>query len=291
MAGSATSTGRAGRAGRTVGCFAVVILVVIAVGVLGLAFLREREQLPPMQFEQRCVATADGRSVTLSREQAYLTAIIVGVSVQRQLDPQAATIAMATAYQESGIRNLNYGDRDSVGLFQQRPSQDWGTKEQIMDPWYASNAFYNALVKIPNWQNGDVNDTAQAVQKSGYPNAYRQHEQNAAVLGKVFTGQVPGGLSCFDERTDAGQADAFGTQLALTHGRLSTRTSGKTLTITARNPQHAWSIAGYATANAGLQGIARVETNARTWEPDGRTMPSWVSAGSSNERTVVVTFR
>ncbi|OYN96740.1 hypothetical protein [Enemella evansiae] len=287
----ATSTGRTGRAGRTVGCFAVVILIVIAVGVLGLAFLRDRQQLPPTQFEQRCVATADGRSVTLTREQAYLTAIIVGVSVQRQLDPQAATIAMATAYQESGIRNLTYGDRDSIGLFQQRPSQDWGTQQQIMDPWYASNAFYNALVKIPNWQNGDVNDTAQAVQKSGFPDAYRKHEQNAVVLSKVFTGQAPGGLSCFDERSNAGQPDAFGTQLALTHGKLSTRTSGKTLTITARNPQQAWSIAHYATANAGLQGIARVETNARTWEPDGNSMPKWISAGSSGERTVIVTFR
>lgn len=282
---------RSGRAGRTVGCFAVVILVVIAVGVLGLAYLREREKLPPMQFEQRCVATADGRSVTLTREQAYFTAIIVGVSVQRQLDPHAATIAMATAYQESGIRNLDHGDRDSIGLFQQRPSQSWGTQQQIMDPWYSANAFYNALLKVPNWQTGDINDTAQAVQKSGHPDAYRKHESNAEVLAKVFTGQVPGGLSCFDERAGAGRIDDFSTQLTLTHGKVVNGTAAKTVTITARDPRQAWAIAHYAAANAGLQGIVRVETNARSWQPDGRTMPTWVSAGSSGERTVTVTFR
>ncbi|NNG18402.1 hypothetical protein HJ590_02215 [Naumannella sp. ID2617S] len=279
------------RTGRTIGCLAAAVLVAIAVGVLGLAFLRQQDQVPPMQFEQRCVATADGRSVTLTREQAYFTAIIVGVSVQRQLDPHAATIAMATAYQESGIRNLDHGDRDSLGLFQQRPSQNWGSAEQVRDPWFASNSFYTALEKVPDWQNGDVNDTAQAVQKSGHPDAYRKHEANALVLAKVFTGQAPGGLSCFDERSGAGRAQAFGQQLELTHGKLPTRTSGNTLTITARNGRHAWAIAHYAATNAGLQGIAKVETNGRTWQPDGRTMPAWISAGGSGERTVVVTFR
>ena len=69
---------------------------------------------------------------------------------------------MATAYQETGIRNLDYGDRDSVGLFQQRPSQGWGTAEQLMDPHYATGRFYDALVKIKNWKTGDINDVAQA---------------------------------------------------------------------------------------------------------------------------------
>jgi hypothetical protein len=78
---------------------------------------------------------------------------------------------MATVYQESGIRNLDYGDRDSVGLFQQRPSQRWGTPEQLIDPYYATGRFYDALVKIKNWESADINHVAQKVQRRGYPEA------------------------------------------------------------------------------------------------------------------------
>ena len=102
-----------------------------------------------------------------------------GVSVRRGLPPRAASIAIATAYQETGIRNLDYGDRDSVGLFQQRPSQGWGTKQQLMDPYYAAGKFYDALVKIENWETADINDVAQQVQRSGHPEAYRDHEADA----------------------------------------------------------------------------------------------------------------
>ena len=73
--------------------------------------------------------------MVLDLDQAHFASIIVGLSVRRKLPPRAATIAMATAYQETGIRNLDYGDRDSVGLFQQRPSQGWGTAKQLKDPY------------------------------------------------------------------------------------------------------------------------------------------------------------
>ena len=71
--------------------------------------------------------------------------------------PHAAVIALATARQESGIRNLDYGDRDSLGLFQQRPSAGWGTDAEVQDPVYAANKFYDHLVEVPGWETGNGN--------------------------------------------------------------------------------------------------------------------------------------
>ena len=75
-------------------------------------------------------------------------------------------IALATAQQESRLRNLDYGDRDSLGLFQQRPSQGWGTEAQVQDPVYAAGKFYDGLVKVPDWETGRLTEIAQAVQRS-----------------------------------------------------------------------------------------------------------------------------
>ena len=92
--------------------------------------------------------------------------------MRRGLPARAASIALATAYQESKLRNLDHGDRDSLGLFQQRPSQGWGTAKQIQDPYYATNAFYDALVKIDGYQTMRITEAAQEVQRSGFPEAY-----------------------------------------------------------------------------------------------------------------------
>ena len=137
------------------------------------------------------MATANDQSVAVDLDQAHYASIIVGLSVRRGLPPRAASIAMATVYQETGIRNLGYGDRDSVGLFQQRPSQGWGSGRQLSDPYYATGKFYDALVKIDGWESGDINDVAQRVQRSGYPEAYRDHESDARVLASTLTGHSP----------------------------------------------------------------------------------------------------
>jgi cell wall-associated NlpC family hydrolase len=84
--------------------------------------------------------------------------------------------------QESALRNLDHGDRDSVGLFQQRPSMGWGTREQLMDPVYASKKFYNALQSVNGWESMPVTAAAQKVQKSGLPDAYAKYEQLATAL-------------------------------------------------------------------------------------------------------------
>ena len=151
------------------------------------------------------MATANDRSTVLDLDQAHYASIIVGLSVKRGLPPRAASIAMATVYQETGIRNLDYGDRDSVGLFQQRPSQGWGTKKQLMDPYYSTGKFYDALVKIDNWETDDINDVAQKVQRSGHPEAYRDHEADARVLASTLTGRSPAGFSCLDRTGTSGE--------------------------------------------------------------------------------------
>jgi len=125
--------------------------------------------------------------------------IIVGVSQQLRLPPRAAVIAVATARQESGLRNLRYGDRDSVGLFQQRPSAGWGTAEQILDPVYASRAFYAHLAQLPGWQQLPLTVAAQAVQRSAFPDAYARWELLAVRIVSAITGAGPTALSCQDE--------------------------------------------------------------------------------------------
>jgi hypothetical protein len=107
------------------------------------------------------------------------------------------TVALAAAIQESDLRNLDYGDRDSVGLFQQRPSQGWGTVEQIRDPRFATNAFYDHLEEVAGWEQIPVTEAAQAVQRSGHPLGYADHEADARLWARALTGEVPfGAVTC-----------------------------------------------------------------------------------------------
>jgi hypothetical protein len=113
-------------------------------------------------------------------------ATIVQVGQQMGVPERGQLVALATAMQESGLRNLDYGDRDSLGLFQQRPSQGWGSRAQVTDPVYAAGQFYAHLKKIRDYWKLPVWQAAQAVQRSGFPTAYAKHEHAAAqVLGAV----------------------------------------------------------------------------------------------------------
>ena len=131
-----------------------------------------------------------GSSVTLSSEQAASATAIADVGRARGLPDRAVVIALATAQQESRLRNLDYGDRDSLGLFQQRPSQGWGTEAQVQDPGYAAGIFYDRLVQVPGWETGRLTEVAQTVQRSGFPEAYQQWEPMAVALTAAL---APGG--------------------------------------------------------------------------------------------------
>jgi len=143
--------------------------------------------------------------VTLDAEQARNAQTIVAVARRRGLVERASAIALMAAMQESGLRDLDHGDRDSLGLFQQRPSQGWGTPEQIRDPVYASSEFYEHLVRVPGWQQMAMWRAAQAVQRSADGQAYARHEGFAIKLAAVLFGHGAG-MACAaaDEAGGAG---------------------------------------------------------------------------------------
>ncbi|MGW7295376.1 hypothetical protein ACWGIB_23660 [Streptomyces xiamenensis] len=117
-----------------------------------------------------------------SNEQVRNATTITGVARSRSLPPRAAVIAVATAMQESSLHNLRHGDRDSVGLFQQRPSQGWGTAAELRDPVYTSGKFYDALLAVPGWESTPLTEVAQSVQRSAFPDAYARWERAAGEL-------------------------------------------------------------------------------------------------------------
>ncbi|MCA0144395.1 hypothetical protein [Blastococcus sp. LR1] len=149
------------------------------------------QQRPDIPAAGTC--TVPDRSVTVTAEQATNAATIAQVGRDRGLPERAVVIALATAQQESRLRNLDYGDRDSLGLFQQRPSQGWGTPEQVQDPVYAANQFYDRLITIPAWEAGRLTVIADGVQRSAFPELYQQWEPMAQQL---TTALAAGTLEC-----------------------------------------------------------------------------------------------
>jgi hypothetical protein len=144
----------------------------------------------PSPTPSRSVAPIAG----LSQVQWNNAAIIVDVARRRSLPRQAAVVAITTALQESNLYNVASGavpaslklphegesvNYDSIGLFQQRPSQGWGTVAQLMDPGTSTGLFYDRLLKVAGWQGMSVVNAAQAVQRSAYPGAYQKHEDTA----------------------------------------------------------------------------------------------------------------
>ena len=231
--------------------------------------------------EPTCRATALGKNVTFSPEQSANAATITAIALKRGLPARAATIANATAIQESRLRNIRFGDRDSVGLFQQRPSQGWGTVAQILDPVYATNAFYDALIKIDGYQSMEITKVAQEVQRSGSPEAYADHEQEGRVLASALAGHSPGGIGC---RLDAATASTPAATLA---GRLTAElgapatVEGADVRVTGRNAQEAWAAGSWAVAHAEADGITSVTVGDRAWtRTRGDEAWSWHPADS-----------
>lgn len=166
-----------------------------------------------------CTVTLGQDSHRLTVDQSNHAALIAAGSARRGLPARAATIALATAIQESGLRNIDWGDRDSVGLFQQRPSQGWGTVEQILDPHYATDKFYEELVTVAGWRDMAVTDAAQAVQRSAFPLAYERREAEARLWASALRGHSgPGAVSCSLRGDDAGSVAALDARLAADFG-------------------------------------------------------------------------
>jgi hypothetical protein len=212
-----------------------------------------------------CRATALGRSVTFTPEQSANAATITALALKRGLPARAATIANATAIVESKLRNIRFGDRDSLGLFQQRPSQGWGTAAQILDPVHATNAFYDALIKIDGYQSMAITQVAQKVQHSGFPQAYADHEQEGRILASTLAGHSPGGFGCrLDAATVSTPAARIAAQLTAEMGVPAT-VQAREIQATGRDAQETWAAGSWAVAHADADGITAVTVGNRTW--------------------------
>ncbi|MDT7555747.1 MAG: hypothetical protein QOI68_217, partial [Pseudonocardiales bacterium] len=150
---------------------------------------------PPGAIADSSVTPRVTNAAQLTDEQRQNASVIIGVAKGLNLPPKAWVIALATAMQESGLRNLGYGDRDSLGLFQQRPSQGWGSPAQVTDPVYATTTFLQRLVQVPGWDQLAVTDAAQTVQRSAFPDAYARWEGLATQLVQTL-GDVADPLGC-----------------------------------------------------------------------------------------------
>lgn len=219
-------------------------------------------------------------TVTLTPEQSQNASIIAAVALKLGLPDHAVTIALATAMQESRLRDLNYGDRDSLGLFQQRPSQGWGTPSEILDPEYAVSAFYSRLVQVPGWAGMAVTDAAQAVQQSGSPAAYAQWEQQARTMAIALTGEAPAAFTC----KLAGFAGPAPPPTALPAA--ASRELGPDRLDTAVGSRVGWVIADWIVAHSWQYHIRRVTFAGWTWTPG---TGSWLHI-SAVDGPVRVTF-
>ncbi|WP_441005422.1 hypothetical protein [Arthrobacter sp. PsM3] len=253
----------------------LLTLAMVAGGTFtAMAFVQRSEVL----ITEHCTAAGAGSS-DLATDQAANAGLITAVAVRRGLPARAASIALATAMQESKLRNIGHGDQagpDSRGLFQQRPSQGWGTLEQVMDPYHATNAFYDALAKVPGYETLDITVAAQRVQRSAYPDAYAPHEVMARAFASSLTGQTPAGLDCSLRDPDAaGDTAAVQERLAAAFGGLPASTEGRTLLLDAEGTQ-AWAVAQWAVANAKALSITEVQAEGRSWSRQARN--GWQSA-------------
>jgi hypothetical protein len=244
---------------RRLAILGVSAVVVLAAAVAILHRTRPASTAPP------CVAAGTlGRS-GLDLAQGANATTIAAVGKRDGMPDHAVTIAIAAALQESQLHNLTHGDRDSVGLFQQRPSQGWGSRSQLLSPRYAAAAFYRGLQKVPGWATLAVTDAAQRVQRSAAPHAYAQWERKARIVAEVVTGEVPAGLSCHFAM--AGAVDATGSLSGAMTAELGTPTLGVTL-----SPARGWTVASWLVAHAATYRIMFVNFAGQRWTP---TSGSW----------------
>ena len=256
----------------------------------------------------------DGTAYEFTPEQAVNAATIAAVGTGRGMPERAVAIALATSIQESGLLNIEHGDRDSLGLFQQRPSQGWGTEKEILDPTYAAGVFYEHLAKVRDYTELPLTVAAQRVQRSGFPEAYAKHEPDATLLAAALTGSSPATLTCQGRPdttvTEAGP-DAVRAALVRDFGRdalqpaaaevsetsttptptptVSTTAGSRTVTLPVTEDtgsgkgrdvrERGWQLAHWAVANASALHIERVSYGGREWSA-GNTDSKWRTTGA-----------
>jgi hypothetical protein len=256
------------------------------------AFSGFRGSSPPAPPPPGCQVGIGLRAISLGTGQAAVAATIAGVAARHRLPRQAVTIAYAAALQESQMQNLDYGDRDSVGIFQQRPSQGWGTTSELEDPVYATTKFFAALVQVHGYAKMPVDQAAQDVQHSSDGVAYQQWAPLATALAGYFTGAPPHGVSCWyvpPAKADLAAAtrrltQTFGPQgragvvIGITTDRSAGQGNGSVAVVHAQRDA-AWTVVGWLVAYAQDYGISEVRYAGYEWNAaDGSA--GWQHAGS-----------
>jgi hypothetical protein len=220
----------------------------------------------------------------LDTGQAAIASTMVGVVTTRALPERAAVLALAAGLQESKLQNLvsGQGDRDSVGVLQQRPSQGWGTPEQLNDVNYATGAFLNALVKISGWQSLPLAEAIQKVQVSADGSLYAAHEPEAQSLADRLTGNPPAGVTCsFDKPTQIAATSTVASQVRRDLPVNSPTTSPTTVSV----PGAAWQTAAWFVVNADRLGIDQVSYDAKVW-----TRAKGWKSGNAGPSAVIATM-
>jgi hypothetical protein len=278
----------------------VVVVLLALAGALGtvvavnsLNSLTGSIKLPLLGPE--CTVRADGE-VTLDSVQMANAATIAAVGVRRKMPERAVVVALATALQESKLENISHGDRDSVGLFQQRPSQGWGTPEKLQDPRYAAARFYAALKKVKGWKEMRVTDAAQTVQRSAYPNAYEKWADESAVLARALTGRATGAVECTVSGEPAARgaaaASALVTGMRLDWGKSLPATAEQAaLSVTVKDENVGWRYAHWLVAHARATGLERVRFADLEWHaPTGKWQPVTGDIAADDRRVVAEVF-
>ena len=294
--------GRAGRRGGIGTVATVMVTVVAAITALAMVAvlinLRRADTSVAPRSAADAYCSAGSGTLPLNPTQASNAALIARIAMERGLPDHAVTVAIATAMQESKLTNIDYGDLDSVGLFQQRPSQGWGSVEQLMDESYAINAFYDALVKVPDWQSIPTEDAAQEVQRSGYPDLYANWDDLARAWAQALTGEVAAGAGCALEPAGGsdrnGLVNAIGARfpmITVSDGAMSASSSASasgsgSLVLSLPSGlsdgdarRLVWQCAVWLVAQARGYGVVAVRANGMEWDRTGGVWAGEESAG------------
>ncbi|GAB3539442.1 hypothetical protein GCM10027403_27710 [Arthrobacter tecti] len=268
---------------RAAGVLTSLVVVVGGGTYLAIDQLNSSEVL----VRERCSAVVGTTTYELAPEQTANASTIAGIAVSRDLPPRAASIALATAVQESGLRNLDYGDLagpDSRGLFQQRPSQGWGTEQQVQNPVYAAGAFYDELVTVPGYESLPITEAAQTVQRSAYPDAYADHEPEARAFASALTGQSPASLNCVLRKpTESVEPATVEADIAAVFPNMPVLPVEQGVVLNARGSQ-GWAAAQWAVAHAKKLGITSVSHAGLQWE---RSKGGWSTSETETGQVVI----
>ncbi len=243
----------------------------------------------PLLTGSGCEVRAGSDLYKLNAGQAGIASTIAGVARAQSLPTRAVIIAYAAALQESKLQDLRYGDRDSVGVFQQRPSEGWGPTRKLEDPVYATTKFFQALVRVHGYLRLPVYKAAQAVQRSADGTAYLQYAETARGLSRGFSGKAPRSVWCWytGSQTRPAELAAASTQLTHAFGPLEMHTAkDPTLTVTLPDRNETWAVAAWAVSHARHFGIKVVHCGHYLWR-SAKGESGWTRAKTATPQATV----